>query len=121
MTGPRTGAGNRLRFHQPTEAEFQEAVTDLAHLSGWQTMHVRRSMTAPSRARWATTTSLAGWPDLVLWRPGRLLFRELKSDTGRVSAEQQAVLESLAQSGADVGVWRPSDWDDICTQLRSAR
>lgn len=99
-----------------SEAGFHSAVIDLAALRGWQVMHVRRSVTG-ERGQWATTTSVAGWPDLVLWRPGQLLFRELKTDRGQLTADQAEVLRSLAAAGADVGVWRPRDWDNVAERL----
>ncbi len=60
--------------------------------------------------------SPAGFPDYVIvWRPkhgpGRMLVRELKSSTGRVTPAQQEWLDCLAQAGQDVGVWRPADWE----------
>lgn len=79
-------------------------------------MHVRRSVVR--EGRWATATSTAGWPDLVLWRPGSLLFVEVKTDVGRVTSDQRAVLDSLAAAGAEVHVWRPRDFDDVETRLR---
>ena len=98
-----------------TEAEFQDAVVALAALTGWQTMHVRRSIAR--KGQWATTTSVAGWPDLILWKPGRFIAAELKSETGRLTATQKTVLGSLEAAGIDVRVWRPSSWPEIETTL----
>lgn len=94
-----------------TEAEFQAQVVHLAHVCGWRTMHVRHSIGRGQS--WTTATSLAGWPDLALWRPGQFLLRELKSDTGRVRPEQDEVLASLCAAGVDARVWRPKDWPEI--------
>jgi len=96
---------------EPSEAQFQESVVRLATLAGWRTMHVRRSVERGNQ--WRTTTSINGWPDLVLWRSGAILFVELKSETGRLSRQQRDVLESLAEAGQDVRIWRPSDWPEI--------
>jgi hypothetical protein len=86
-----------------TEAQWQAQVVQLASLLGWSSYHVHDSRrTNP------------GWPDLVLWRPGdRILFRELKTNIGRIRPEQAAVLRSLADAGADTGVWRPRDFDEV--------
>ena len=100
----------------PTEAEWQAIVIDLAHLHGWQVMHVH-PMT--SRRGTRTPTSTIGWPDLVLWRPGQILYRELKTDRGRITAAQTRVLASLDAAGGDVGVWRPKDWDQVHATLTS--
>ncbi|TNC19089.1 VRR-NUC domain-containing protein [Amycolatopsis alkalitolerans] len=55
---------------------------------------------------------MPGWPDLVLFGRGGLIFRELKSTAGRVSRDQQLVGAELARAGADWAVWRPKDWLD---------
>ena len=39
--------------------------------------------------------NLPGWPDLLLWRPGRVVAAELKSEVGKPTDEQVAVLASL--------------------------
>lgn len=98
------------------EADFQRTVVDLAALFGWEAMHVRRSVVRGQR--WATATSVPGWPDLTLWRPGELLFAELKADRGRVTDDQQRVLDSLAAAGQEVHVWRPRDWPALEARLR---
>lgn len=53
-----------------------------------------------------------GWPDLVIAGPERVLFRELKTDTGAVRPEQKAWLEALQAGGLDACVWRPKDWSN---------
>lgn len=98
-----------------TESEWQEMVTDLARACGWETNHVRRSI--GKGRRWTTATSKVGWPDLTLWRPGRLMFAELKTEDGKLTREQAAVLASLAKAGAEVHVWRPSQLDEIASLL----
>lgn len=98
-----------------TEAEWQRQVLDLAALHGWRAMHVRRSQARAGR--WSTTTSVVGWPDLLLWRPGRVVAAELKAEGGRLSLEQRAVLDELAEAGLEVHVWRPSDLDEVVAVL----
>ena len=91
-----------------TEAQFQEAVVQLAQLTGWLVYH-----TFDSRR------SQAGYPDLTLVKGRRLVFAELKSQAGRVSAEQQQWLGALREANpASVFVWRPQDWDAIETLLK---
>lgn len=98
-----------------TEAEFQAQVVELATITGWRHLHVRRTI---GRGRkWTTSTNLAGWPDLLLWRPGRIIAVELKTDVGKVTDDQEDVLRSLAEAGVESFVWRPSDWDLIATTL----
>jgi hypothetical protein len=64
--------------------------------------------------------SPAGFPDRVYAGPGGVLFRELKTDTGKLSAEQQAWIVGLHAAGLDAQVWRPGDWPTlIVAELKS--
>jgi len=85
-----------------------DAAALLARMEGW-TYHTRYSL-----------GSDRGMPDLLLvrLRDRRVLFRELKTDRGKLSARQAAVLDLLAAVGMDAGVWRPADWDRILEELR---
>ncbi len=95
-----------------TEAALLQAVRDLAKLQGWSTYHT-----------WRSDRSEPGFPDLVLMRPPQLLFRELKSERGRLKSEQRRWLDELAACGQDVGVWRPADLRGgrIAAELSRAR
>ena len=53
-----------------------------------------------------------GFPDLVLVGCNGVLYRELKTDRGRLTPMQEWWLNSLLDAGQDAGVWRPSDWPD---------
>lgn len=108
----------KLRAPAMSEAEWQQQVLELAALCGWRVNHHRPTPAGRGRDRWTTATTVVGFPDLLLFRPGALLFRELKTDKGRLSPEQRAVLAELEAAGANVGVWRPKDWDAICRELR---
>lgn len=90
------------------EAEFQVDVIKAATLFGLATYH-----TYDSRR------SGAGFPDLTIVGANGILFRELKTDVGRVSPQQQYWLAVLVESGADAKVWRPSDWPTITSELRA--
>jgi hypothetical protein len=69
--------------------------------------------------KWATPLQGdSGLPDLILCRPPRLVFAELKSARGRVSPQQQAWLNALSQcAGVEVYLWRPDDWQTIVHTL----
>lgn len=96
-----------------TERELQAGVVELARLLGWRVAHFR-----PARVRrggrdtYETPVAAdgKGFPDLVLVRGGHLLFVELKTDTGRLSPEQQDWLLLLTRAGARTFVWRPGHW-----------
>ncbi|MCC6312227.1 MAG: hypothetical protein IT345_15125, partial [Trueperaceae bacterium] len=60
------------------ERDFQALVVQLARLRGWRVYHTFDSRRSP-----------AGFPDLVLARPPRLVIAELKSEKGRVADEQR--------------------------------
>ena len=101
-----------------TEAQLQERVVDLARACGWLVHHARPGRTAEG---WRTPIQgHAGFPDLVLVGRGRLLFIELKSERGKVRAEQTAWLNALSVH-AEVNVWTPSMWPQIEQVLKSAR
>lgn len=98
-----------------TERGFQGAVVDLARLTGWRVAHFRPAQTALG---WRTPVEAdgQGFPDLVLVRE-RVLWRELKADRGRLTAEQRAWISALAAAGEDVAVWRPRDWPVVVATL----
>lgn len=99
---------------QITEREFQAQVVELAHLLGWTVLHVRRSVGRRNGvAGWQTTTSVIGWVDLFMWKPGRVVAAELKREKGRLTDEQADVIRSLTAAGVPCEVWRPSDWPRI--------
>ena len=101
------------------EKTFQKQVIELAHILGYTVAHFRPAKTAHG---WRTPVAAdgAGFPDLVIAGHGRILYRELKTTTGRLSDDQEAWGEILTRNGADYAVWRPSDWDTIAHQLRAA-
>jgi len=103
------------------ERDFQRAVIDLARLMGWRVFHARPALT--QRGRWLTPIQGdAGFPDLVLCRPPRLIVAELKRVGGKPTAEQQAWLEALAScAGVECYLWTPADWDAIVRMLTGGK
>ena len=102
-----------------TEREWQQQVTQLAELCGWQWAHWRPAMT---KHGWRTPVSGpigAGHPDLLLAHPGRheALLVELKTNAGRVTHEQRTVHAILRRSGLRVEVWTPRDWGKVVETL----
>jgi hypothetical protein len=80
-----------------TEAQWQAQVIDYAHLRGFRVIHNTDSRrTQP------------GVPDLMLIKPPRLLFVELKSETGKVRPEQRQMISDLRACGQLAAVYRPS-------------
>jgi hypothetical protein len=100
-------AGAKEIVASVTEKQFQAQVLDLARLLGWRVYHP-----------WLSVRSAAGFPDLVLCRPPRLILAELKTARGRLSPAQEEWLAALrACPGVEVHVWRPMDWDAIIRVL----
>lgn len=96
-----------------SEADFQRRVMDTARLAGFRVAHFRPAMT--QRGRWVTPMAGdTGFPDLVLAKAGLVLCAELKTDTGKPSAQQLAWLEQLGDHGR---LWRPSDWAQVLSDL----
>lgn len=98
------------------ERDFQEQVIHFAQLNGWRVAHFRPARTEKG---WRTPVQAngQGFPDLVLTRRDRLVFAELKSDTGTVTREQAAWLDALAATGAETHVWSPDDWPAVAATL----
>lgn len=94
------------------EDEFQRAVLDLAKLHRLHVAHFRAAMTG--KGRWVTPVGAdgKGYPDLTIVGAGGVIWRELKADQGRLSAEQKLWIQRLVEAGADVAVWRPRDLAD---------
>jgi hypothetical protein len=51
--------------------------------------------------------SQAGWPDWVIIGRAGILYRELRTEHGTVSADQRHVGELITRAGGNWGVWRP--------------
>jgi hypothetical protein len=93
-----------------SEAELQDAVIEMAQAFKWRVAHFRSVPVkhADGRVTYQTPVQAdgAGFPDLVLVRE-RVIFAELKSDTGRTSAAQQDWLFALSHAGAECHIWYP--------------
>lgn len=99
-----------VRLPALSESAFQQQVVELLGMLGYSHNHVRRSIGRGTK--WTTATSCVGYPDLHIWGRGRSMFRELKSDTGKLTTEQEMVLASMREAGIDADVWRPADLDN---------
>jgi len=95
-----------------TENQFQEQIKELAKLFGWLYYHTWKSYHSPQ-----------GFPDVTLVRlepEPRLIFAELKSESGQPTESQWIWLYVLQHIGKPVEcyLWKPSDWDTIVSILR---
>jgi hypothetical protein len=103
-----------------SEKAWQATVLDAARRMGWRVAHFRTARTMSGG--WSTPVHAdgAGFPDLCLVRE-RVIFAELKAENGRLSQAQADWLGALGSAGADVHVWRPSDWDIVEATLGGRR
>lgn len=85
------------------EQRLQAAVIDMCKIFGIACYHTYNSQ-----------RSAPGWPDLALCGARRFITRELKSEYGKVTPEQEHWGWMLRQAGIGWEVWRPDD-------LRSGR
>lgn len=112
MSARLTAEDHRLRAI--TEAAWQAQVLDIARLNGWETYHPPR---AGVRALGSVRDVPAGWPDLALVRGPRLVFVELKRQTGKTTPAQNRWLTLLARTSNEVYVFRPSDLPEVVRVL----
>lgn len=97
------------------ERQFQHQVEQIMQSYGWRFFHAPDNR--PTSKGYVQNIK-AGFPDLCAVRGDRLLFAELKRETGKTSAEQDAWLEALRGTGAEVYVWRPSDMASLVEVLK---
>ena len=100
-----------------SEEDFLQKVAELARLYGWRVCHFRA---ARNKSGWATPIQFdaAGFPDLVLCNGERIIWVECKAEKGRLTPEQAEWIDALRNAGAEVYVWRPSDWPNILSILQ---
>ncbi len=105
-----------------TEQQFTNALLEWAKVYGWRRFHVRNSGVAGQ----SIVQGDKGFPDLVLVKPPRLIFAELKVGKNKLSTEQQQWEAAIGQcrtgdyrfiGGVEVYRWRPEQWSEILVIL----
>lgn len=92
-------------FGTLSEKQFQAHLITYAKACGWKVYHTYDSRRCEP-----------GFPDLVLVRE-RVLYRELKSEKGRLTSTQKEWGDVLTAAGADFKVWKPSMIKEIYKEL----
>ena len=93
----------KTRMPRITERDFLASVRSLAELLGWACYHTWQSIHSP-----------AGFPDLVMVRPPRIIFAELKVGKRQPTPAQERWLNLLRECpGVEAYLWRPEDWEQI--------
>lgn len=96
----------RIAARDMRERVLQQAVRDLCRTYGNLHYHTHRS-----------ERSEVGYPDSTIVAGDRLIFAELKTETGRITVDQARWIEALSRCAcqacgapaAAVRIWRPSD------------
>lgn len=100
-----------------SEKQMSKAVIDLAHLHGWKVAHFHTAQGKEGRYITPVAGDGKGFPDLVLVRPPKILFAELKVAYNRTTEEQDAWLDLLGECvpaeyiNVQVHIWRDKDYD----------
>lgn len=109
-----------------TPEQFQQAVIALAHDYGWRVASFRTVLVQRRNGSCYHATPVGadgrGWPDLHLSKPRSdgptILYRELKTGTGRLEPDQITWRDHLLACGVDWALWHPRDWDTIVSTLK---
>lgn len=110
------------RLNKQYERFFQQQVIELARTLGYKVAHFRPAQNA--RGDWRTPVAAdgKGFPDLVLTGRGKVIFAELKTDSGVLTPEQREWIEALHAAGHEhVYVWRPKQLDEIRAVLQEGK
>jgi hypothetical protein len=104
-----------------SEADWQQTVIDAAVRAGWTVHHALVPYRKLPNGRHLAITepgTTKGVPDLLLVHPNQgVLHVELKTEDGRLTAEQKVWRDRLCAVGAQWYCWRPSDWPEVCEVL----
>jgi len=93
-----------------TEDQFERWTAGVAKRGGWHGVHTRKSFGVMMGV---FVEDAFGIPDWIFSNGVRTIWRELKSQRGRVSPQQRVWIDRLVSSGQDAKVWRPSDEREI--------
>lgn len=106
-----------------TEAQHQQAITDIATMYGWKYAHFadsRKAVKRGNRTFLVGDDQAAGYPDLTLvHRRFGAVWIEVKREKGTFRDGQEPWLDALIDGGQVALVSRPSRMDDIERWLRT--
>ena len=89
-----------------SERHFMDRIRSLAQAHGYRCYHTHDAR-----------RSEPGFPDLILCDGVSCLAVETKTNTGKLTPEQQIWLSLLEHAGVETHIWRPKDWLLIETRL----
>ena len=92
-----------------SEQAYMSTIQQAAEIYGWYQYHTHDSR-----------RSTPGFPDLVLIKPPKVIFLEVKREKARLSVAQADVLAMLwGCNEVQAAVVRPSDWAQVVEWLSS--
>jgi hypothetical protein len=91
------------------EGPFLTAVLDLCQTMHLRAVHFPPAYTAKGRIITNYRGDGVGWLDIHILGAGGVIYAELKTATGRLTAEQAQYKADLEAAGCTVRVWRPAD------------
>jgi hypothetical protein len=100
------------RAPKASEAAIQIAIRDALRWHNIRSAHVPNGGSRNPReaVRLRAQGVVAGFPDLVLWAPGKgMACMEVKAASGRVSDAQEAMIAQLEADGVPVAIVRSVD------------
>jgi len=89
-----------------TEKDFQSLIVQYAKKQGWLIFH-----------DYDSRRNIPGFPDLVMVRGDKVLFRELKTLKGKLTEPQKQWAARLKKADADYAVWRPNQMQTIFEEI----
>ncbi len=110
-----------------SESDWQRTLLALLKLYGYRVCEFRKARCKKDGQDVYRTPFGAdgvGFVDLVAVRPGirqtepRIIFIELKSETGKLSPEQEAWKVAIVAADGEYYLARPSDYDRLVESLR---
>jgi len=94
------------------EPRFQRWCVATARANGWRV----RVMDQRGRPGWRGQPTDKGWPDLLMVKD-RVVWIELKDADGQLRPDQLEVIGLLIDSGAEVYIMRPAQWEEFMVLL----
>ncbi len=93
----------KICYARTKEKEWQKRVEGALRQYGWLVYHTLRSK-----------GSTPGYPDICAVKGERLLYAELKTEKGKLSAAQNEWMDALARVPcAETYIWRPSQFEEV--------
>ncbi len=109
------------RAGQVAGKAWESVCTDMARMYGWTVASFRSVLIKGKHGSYYATPVQAdgeGFPDLVLVRGDRIMFRELKAGKARLTKEQKMWGELLMRAGCDYEIWREGNEEEVLLQLK---